>query len=69
MNFNNYYNWLCNRLLPNQPPRNVLVTDNAPYHNEQHFKVPTFNKPKKEIQKWLKKKNIPFTVKKSNCII
>lgn len=61
MNFNNYSKWLRERLLPNLPPRSVLVIDNAPYHNKQHLKVPNFNRPKNEMQEWLTKKNIPFS--------
>ena len=35
MNADNYEKWLEMNLIPNLPPRSVLVIDNAPYHNKK----------------------------------
>jgi hypothetical protein len=34
MNVTNYQKWLTEKLIPNLPPKSVLVVDNAPYHNQ-----------------------------------
>jgi hypothetical protein len=41
MNATNYRKWLTEKLIPNLPPRSVLVVDNAPYHNVQFNKATT----------------------------
>lgn len=41
MNSENYEKWVREKLIPNLPPRSVLVLDNAPYHNIQLNKVCT----------------------------
>lgn len=60
MNFANYKKWLIEKLIPNLPPRSVLVIDNASYHNVQVYKVPTSNSTKLEMIAWLKKCDISF---------
>lgn len=61
MNFNNYEKWLRTQLMPNLPPRSVVVVDNASYHNKQYDAAPTSNSRKSEMQAWLREKNITFT--------
>lgn len=61
MNFNNYSKWLFDKLIPNLPPRSVLVMDNASYHNMQYDKAPTSSSRKHVLQEWLTKKNIPYS--------
>lgn len=61
MNSTNYMRWVKEMLLPNLPPRSVLVIDNASYHNVQYDKCPTSNTRKQEMQDWLVQNNIPFT--------
>lgn len=61
VNNNTYVKWLNERLLPNLPPRSVVVIDNASYHNKQIDKCPTSNNTKADMQQWLSDKNIPFT--------
>lgn len=63
MNFNNYEKWVKEKLLPNLPPRSVVVIDNAPYHNVQVEKVPNTSNRKDVIQNWLREHNIPFEQK------
>ena len=60
MNFENYKKWMQEKLIPNLPPRSVLVIDNAPYHNKQLDKCPTSATRKQDMQDWLRSKNIPF---------
>jgi hypothetical protein len=60
MNYDNYEKWVTRQLIPNLPANSVVVIDNAPYHNKQQDKCPTSATTKREMQKWLRSKNIPF---------
>ena len=60
MNTKNYTKWLKEILIPNLPPKSVLVVDNASYHNTQFDKPPTSNSLVKDMKSWLTEKNIPF---------
>lgn len=59
MNAENYEKWLKTKLIPNLPPRSVLVIDNARYHNVKLNKAPNSNNKKQELLDWLINKNIP----------
>ena len=61
MNSANVLKWLREKLIPNLPPRSVLVVDNAPYHNLQEDKCPTQSTRKSEMQTWLTKHSIPYS--------
>jgi transposase len=61
MNYNNYVKWLNEKLIPNLPPKSVIVVDNASYHNVQTDKTPNSNSKKEDMQRWLQDKNIPFS--------
>ncbi|XP_046674540.1 uncharacterized protein LOC124363336 [Homalodisca vitripennis] len=56
-----YFKWLTEKLIPNLPPRTVVVIDNASYHNVQVDKCPTSKNTKSEMQDWLIQKNIAFS--------
>lgn len=60
MNYENYKKWLLEKLIPNLPPKSVLVIDNAPYHNVQKDKAPNSNSRKSVMIDWLRSKNIYF---------
>lgn len=60
MNYNNYTKWLKENLIPNLPPRSVLVIDNASYHNKQLNPAPTGNSKKADMINWLVTHSIPF---------
>ncbi|XP_046685095.1 uncharacterized protein LOC124370838 [Homalodisca vitripennis] len=53
--------WMREKLLPNIPPRSVIVVDNAPYHNVQKDKAPTSKSKKQLMKDWLSKHQIPFS--------
>lgn len=53
--------WMKEKLLPNIPPRSVIVVDNAPYHNAQKDKAPTSKSRKQEMKDWLSVHEIPFS--------
>ncbi|CAK1602928.1 unnamed protein product [Parnassius mnemosyne] len=36
MNYVNYEKWLKTQLVPNLPPRSVVIVDNASYHNKEY---------------------------------
>ncbi|XP_054266927.1 uncharacterized protein LOC128989093 [Macrosteles quadrilineatus] len=61
VNSDTYVKWLNEKLLPNLPPRSVVIIDNASYHNKQIDKCPTSNSTKADMQQWLNGKNIQFT--------
>uniref|UniRef100_A0A1B6KEA2 Tc1-like transposase DDE domain-containing protein n=1 Tax=Graphocephala atropunctata TaxID=36148 RepID=A0A1B6KEA2_9HEMI len=44
--------WMKEKLLPNIPPRSVIVVDNAPYPNVQKDKAPT-SKSRKQVMQGL----------------
>jgi transposase len=58
MNFTNFSKWVKEDLLPNVPPKCVIVLDNASYHNKQDDKKPTSASLKQQIIDWLMKKKI-----------
>lgn len=60
MSYDNYVKWLNEKLLPNLPPRSVIVLDNAFYHNTRAEKLPTYNTKKADMQQWLRDKGIAF---------
>lgn len=60
MNYQNYEKWV-RTLLHNFLPGNVVVIDNAPYHNVQLDKTPTSSSRKADMQTWLSRRNIPCT--------
>lgn len=53
--------WIKEKLLPNIPPRSVIVVDNAPYHNAQKNKAPTSKSRKQVMKDWLSTHGIPFS--------
>ncbi|GLV38172.1 hypothetical protein CBL_12818 [Carabus blaptoides fortunei] len=61
MNSTNFIKYLREKIIPNLPARNVLVMDNASYHNVQEERCPTSNSRKAEMREWLQSKQISFT--------
>ncbi|GBP15413.1 hypothetical protein EVAR_80584_1 [Eumeta japonica] len=49
MTAKNFEKWLRTQLIPNLPPRSVVVVDNASYHNKQYDPAPTSNSRKAEM--------------------
>lgn len=60
MNFENYWKWLTEKLLPNLEPRSVIVIDNASYHNKCLNPAPTSASKKADMQEWLSSKGIYY---------
>lgn len=62
-NVNNaiYVKWLREKLIPNLPPKSVIVIDNASYHNKRIDECPTSNTVKAKIQSWLSEKKIDYS--------
>lgn len=58
MNEENFTTWIKTKLLPNLPPRSVLVVDNASYHNVKLEKDPNSNTRKSDMVQWLVERNI-----------
>lgn len=59
MNHGNFEKWIDEKLIPNLPPRSVVVMDNAPYHTIQVDKPPnkyTLN----DMKEWLRRKEVTF---------
>lgn len=63
MNHKNFMTWVEKQLLPNLPPKSVLVVDNAAYHNVPVKKNVTTASRKTELIEWLNEKNIPVDEK------
>lgn len=60
MNATNFLTWATKQLVPNLPPRSVLVLDNASYHNVKVQNDPTSATRKAEMVEWLMTRNIYF---------
>ncbi|XP_049779793.1 uncharacterized protein LOC126176676 [Schistocerca cancellata] len=58
MNYENFSNWISNKVIPNLPPNCVIVMDNASYHNKEHNKAPTRSSNKSEMIEWLLKNKV-----------
>ncbi|KAJ3654370.1 hypothetical protein Zmor_013562 [Zophobas morio] len=59
MNSANFEKWIRNQLLPNLPPRSVLVLDNASYHNVRNTKDPISASRKADMIAFLRQNKIP----------
>lgn len=44
--------WFTNQLIPNIPPKSVIVMDNAPYHSVQVDRAPTNANKKQDMIDW-----------------
>ena len=58
MNILHFMEWFREKLLPNCPPRSVIVLDNAKYHNAVVEKIPTKSSRKQDMLDWLAKHKI-----------
>ena len=58
MNHTNFITWVRNKLLPNLPPRTVVVCDNAAYHNVRSEASITSAARKAEMLSWLSSHNV-----------
>jgi hypothetical protein len=63
MNWTNFDKWTTDHLIPNLPPRSVLVIDNASYHNTKELRDPTMATRKGDMICWLKDRDIPVDEK------
>ncbi|XP_012135354.1 uncharacterized protein LOC105661841 [Megachile rotundata] len=55
----NFEKWFTEKLLPNIPPKSVIVMGDIPYHLDQLKKPPSKYSAKKEVIQWLTENNIP----------
>ena len=62
MNHQTILKWL-NKVIPNLPPKSVLVMDNAPYHNVQVDRPPVRANKKVMMQEWLTRHMVPWDAK------
>jgi hypothetical protein len=61
MNSENYIRWLHEKLIPNLPPRSLIVSDNTSYHNVPESQAHTTVSENNLIEDWLTDRNIPFS--------
>jgi hypothetical protein len=40
MNYDDFFQWITHKVIPNLPPNSVVVMDNVPYHSTVHNKPP-----------------------------
>ena len=52
---------LRGKLIPNLPPKSVVVIDNASNHGVQEDKCPTQTSRKADMQAWLTKHNVAWS--------
>ncbi|CAG9833274.1 unnamed protein product [Diabrotica balteata] len=67
MNKDNFLHWFEEQLLKNLEQPSIIIMDNAPYHSMLLHKMPNSSSTKAQIQEWLTKKNINFSVKMFKC--
>ncbi|CAF4871834.1 unnamed protein product [Pieris macdunnoughi] len=60
MNRNNINKWLEEMLLPNLPPRSLIVMDYASYHTIGVNKAPTMSCTKDQMQNWIISKGLTY---------
>ena len=60
MNSEKFIGLLRGKLIPNLPPKSVVVIDNASYHSVQEDKCPTQASRKAYMQAWLTKHNVAW---------
>ena len=60
MNHKTIVRWLEDKLVPNLPPKCVLVMDNAAYHNVQVDRCPVRSTRKPLMQEWLTRQGIQW---------
>ena len=60
MNIQHFMEWFEKQLIPNLPPKSVIVLDNAKYHNSQVDKAPNQNNRKDDMKRWLDRHNISY---------
>ena len=61
MNWDNFSKWFKDQLLPNIPPKSLIILDNARYHNvyvDNFF--PSKSSSKKQLQRWLTRNGYPW---------
>ena len=61
MNAKHFEEWFEQQLMPNVPPKSVIVIDNAPYHNRVAEPVPTTSSTKAVMQQWLTKRGVEWS--------
>ena len=61
MNSEKFIGLLRGKLIPNLPPKSVVVIDNASNHSVQEDKCPTQASRKADMQAWLTKHNVAWT--------
>lgn len=63
MNHHNFIKWVETQLIPNLPPKSVLVVDNAAYHNVRTQANVTSATKKIDMIRWLKDANVEHNEK------
>jgi transposase len=60
MNWEMFHKWFTEKLMPNIPPKSLIIMDNASYHNVLAACSPPISSSKKdEIRKWLLSNKVP----------
>ena len=63
MNIAHFMEWFEKQLIPNIPPRSLIILDNAKYHNGVIEKIPTKSSTKAVMKEWLDKHGISYDQK------
>jgi transposase len=61
MNWGNFSKWFSTRLLPNIPPKSLIILDNARYHNVYADDIfPNKSSTKEQLRLWLTRNGYPW---------
>lgn len=61
ISYDDYKMWIKTQLMPNIPPKSVIVVGNANYHCKVENAAPVSTAKKAEMQLWLTERNIPYS--------
>ncbi len=60
MNWDNFSKWFETQLIPNVPPKSIIILDNAKYHNVFKESTPNKSSRKEQLQNWLTRNGYPW---------
>jgi len=60
MNWDNFSKWFETQLMPNIPPKSMIILDNAKYRNVLKTSTPNKSSRKEQLQNWLTRNGYPW---------
>lgn len=61
LTYGEYVKWLEEKMIPNLPPKSIVVIHKCPYFKKQVDKAPSLNATRTEMRLWLMRRGIPYS--------